>query len=401
MLGKADIKVTEALAAFAEFGVEPSFIVPTETGMNKSIMDAHQGLRRFLKTHGIHDFESQGLGAQENGVKYQLNIVKGATVLTQELSLYRPKTKEGDPRLWTNIRGFAKPGNLLAFFVSGAKDLYLVNCSEISTFNSRHEEGSALNLALVEANRGSETSEKLLSMLKAVSARGWIQATKEGDTAVGHTLETALGIKANSSKLPDFLGLIELKSGRVGSLSPQGKRRSSSKKSLFSKVPNWKLSPLSAGEILRRFGSRDSNGRLNLSVTVSSSPNRQGLFVLLDEASGHVVGKAKTSSAEEVIVVWELEDLQEDLGNKHKETFWVEAESRFVGSKEQFRYVRVQHTQKPLIANLGHLIAEGVITMDFTLSEKLSGGVRDHGYLFRIDPKNLGLLFPSLQSFDL
>ena len=238
-------------------------------------------------------------------------------------------------------------------------------------------------------------------MLKEISAKGWIEATREGDTAVGHTLESELGIKANSSKLPDFLGQIELKSGRVGSLSPQGKRRSSSKKSLFSKVPNWKLSPLSAIEILRRFGSRDSSGRLNLSVTVSSNPNRQGLFVLLDETSGHVLGKARTPSSDEVIVVWELEHLQEDLGNKHKETFWVEAESRVVNAKEQFRYIRVHHTQKPLIANLGHLLAEGVVTMDFTLSEKKSGGVRDHGYLFRIDPKNLGLLFPSLQTYDL
>jgi hypothetical protein len=136
-------------------------------------------------------------------------------------------------------------------------------------------------------------------------------------------------------------------------------------------------------------------------VTVSSNPNRQGLFVLLDESSGFVVGKAKTSVAEEVIVVWDLEDLQQDLGNKHKETFWVEAESRVVEAKEQFRYIRVHHTQKPLVAHLGHLIAEGVITMDFTLSEKQTGGVRDHGYLFRIDPKNLGLLFPSLQTYDL
>jgi hypothetical protein len=401
MLGKADIKISEALAAFAEFGVDPCFIVPTETGMTKSIMDAHQGLRRFLIDHGIHNFETQGLGAQENGVKYQVKLVKGSTVLAQELSLYRPKTKQGDPRLWTNIRGFAKPGNLLAFFVSGASELYLVNCSDLASFDLRHESGSALNMALLEATRGSETSEKLLSMLREISARGWIAATREGDTAVGHTLETALGIKANSSKLPDFLGQIELKSGRVGSLSPQGKRRTSSKKSLFSKVPNWKLSPLSASEILKRFGSRDSNGRLNLSVTVSSNPNRQGLFVLLDESSGFVVGKAKTSVAEEVIVVWDLEDLQQDLGNKHKETFWVEAESRVVEAKEQFRYIRVHHTQKPLVAHLGHLIAEGVITMDFTLSEKQTGGVRDHGYLFRIDPKNLGLLFPSLQTYDL
>jgi len=401
MLGNSDTSIAEALGAFAEFGVEPGFIVPTKTGMEKSIMDAHKGLRRFFQRNDIHNFDMQGFGAQENGFKIPVVLLSPRGETTQELSLYRPKTKSGDPRIWTNIRTFAKPGNLLAFFTGENQTLYLVNCSDREFFETLNLSKSILNSALQRAGVNSQVSQQLLSLLKSVASRGWIDATKTGDTAVGHTLETALGIKANSSKMPDYLGQIELKSGRVGSASKSGSGKHKSKKSLFSKVPNWKLSPLSAGDILKRFGSRDDTGRLNLSVTVSNKPNRQGLFVFLDEQSGHVIGKAKSTPDDEVIVVWSLEDLQTDLGKKHRETFWVEAETRFIDGKEQFKYTKVHHTKKPLLDNLGILLAEGIITMDFTLSERKTGGVRDHGYLFRIDPKNLGLLFPSIQTYEL
>jgi len=401
MLGNADTSIAEALRAFSEFGVEPGFIVPTKTGIEKSIMDAHQGLRRFFQKSGIHNFDSQGFGALENGIKIPVTLLTFQGEINQELSLYRPKTKSGDPRIWTNIRKFANPNNLLAFFLGESGRLYLVNCSDQLFFETRHISGSHLYAALQSAGDASQVSKQLLSLLKSVAARGWIDATKTGDTAVGHTLESALGIKANSSKLPDYLGQIELKSGRVGSSGQPGTRKHKSKKSLFSKVPNWDLSPLTAGEILKRFGSRDDTGRLNLSVTVSNKPNRQGLFVFLDEKSGHILGKAKSGRADEVIVVWNLEDLQSDLGKKHRETFWVEAETRFSEGKEQFKFTKVHHTKKPLLENLGILLSEGIITMDFTLSEKKTGGVRDHGYLFRIDPKNLGLLFPSIQTYEL
>lgn len=401
MLGNTDTSIAEALGAFAEFGVEPGFIVPTKTGIEKSIMDAHHGLRRFLMKNNIHNFETQGFGAQENGLKIPVILLSPQGEITQELSLYRPRTKSGDPRIWTNIRNFARPDNLLAFFRGANNTLYLINCSDRTFFETRNHSGSILNSALQSALETSQVSQQLLNLLKSVAARGWIDATKTGDTAVGHTLESALGIKANSSKLPDYLGQIELKSGRVGSASQPGVRKHKSKKSLFSKVPDWKLSPLSAGEILKRFGSRDDTGRLNLSVTVSNKPNRQGLFVFLDEQSGHVLGKARSTPNDEVLVVWSLEDLQTDLGKKHRETFWVEAETRVVEGKEQFKYTKVHHTKKPLLEHLGILLAEGIITMDFTLSEKKTGGVRDHGYLFRIDPKNLGLLFPSIQTYEL
>ena len=68
-------------------------------------------------------------------------------------------------------------------------------------------------------------------MLKKIAGNP-IPSMVNADTSVGRTLETALGIDINSSKLPDYKG-IELKSFRAN----KGNR-----KNLFAQVPNWKIS---------------------------------------------------------------------------------------------------------------------------------------------------------------
>ena len=43
-------------------------------------------------------------------------------------------------------------------------------------------------------------SETLLTKIKEVSKKGWIKTLRKGDTGVGYTLETELGIRANSNQ---------------------------------------------------------------------------------------------------------------------------------------------------------------------------------------------------------
>mgnify|MGYP000636587006 CR=1 FL=1 len=56
-------------------------------------------------------------------------------------------------------------------------------------------------------------SEILLAKIKEVNKKGWIKTLRKGDTGVGYTLETELGIRANSNQKPDFHG-IEIKAFR-------------------------------------------------------------------------------------------------------------------------------------------------------------------------------------------
>lgn len=398
MLAESDFPIEDAIEIFASFGIEAAFVVPTQTGYEKSILDAHKSVRAFLKFHGIHDFDSQGLGADEFGKKIPITFLTETGVLEKDLSLYRPKTKTGDPRMWTNIRDYAVPYNLLAFIVSSEGKVFLINCSRAEILNQAREPESALFKRLSEFTK-SETTTKLIADLRKVASLGWVDSTRDGDTAVGHTLETLLGIKANSSKRPDYMDEIELKSGRR---QPTGVAKN--KSTMLSKVPDWKNSSMSATEILREFGSRNpEKDRLELYVTVSDKPNRQGLYMLYTENLELVENRAIHPSKGDIPVAqWDVMNLQEDMRNKHKETFWVQAETRKDASgNEQFRYLRVTRTRRPMVANIGPLINSGKITLDYTMSENLSGGVRDHGYLFRIWPKDLGLLFPAIEKFEL
>jgi hypothetical protein len=398
LLQESDFQIEKAIQVFSSFGVEAAFLVPTPTGFEKSILDAHKSIRAFLKFHGIHDFETQGLGAEEFGRKMPVSFVDVDGFVVKELSLYRPKTKTGDPRMWTNIRGYANPYNLLALIISSDGQLFLINCSRKEVFDQAQNIESKLYKLLSDFAK-SETTNKLISELRRVASLGWVDSTRDGDTAVGHTLETLLGIKANSSKRPDYLDQIELKSGRR---QPSGTAKN--KSTMLSKVPDWKKSSMKAIEILKEFGTRNvEKDRLELYVTVSDKPNRQGLYMLytenLEVVENRVIHPAKGDMP---IVQWDVVALQEDMRSKHKETFWVQAETRRDSAgNEQFRYIRVTRTRRPMVGNIGPLINSGKITLDYTMSENARGGVRDHGYLFRIWPKDLGLLFPSVEKFEL
>lgn len=397
MLGRSDSSIPDAIQAFADFGVEACYFVPTETGFEKSIIDAHQSIRSYLKLHGIHDFELQGLGNAENGVKVSIDLVGIETFEQKYLSLYRPKTKTGDPRMWVNMKGYARPLNLMALIATPDKRLFLVNCSRPEILETRNIQGSPLHQVLTSGSVN-PNSQKLLELLKDIAKRDWIDATKSGDTGVGHTLETLLGIDANSSKRPDFMDQIELKSGRRPSSG-----RATNRSTMLSKVPNWRESAMSAKEILSTFGAVSAKtGRQELYVTLNEKPNRQGLYLEYLESKEVIANFAKLDEKVHEVVQWDLLSLQADLRDKHKETFWVQAESRrtFDGN-EQFKFVKVTRTRSPLVGNIGPLINTGVITMDYTLSEKDNGRVRDHGYLFKIWPKDYSLLFPAVEVFDL
>ena len=93
-------------------------------------------------------------------------------------------------------------------------------------------------------------SEILLAKIKEVNKKGWIKTLRKGDTGVGYTLETELGIKANSNQKPDFHG-IEIKAFR--------KRSIGKLVTLFSQVPNWKKSNTNRSEVLSEYGYLDAN----------------------------------------------------------------------------------------------------------------------------------------------
>ena len=96
----------EYLPLFSELNLDMSFLYITETGYTKGIIDATIPVRNFLRKNNLHDYETQGQGQKENGVELQTQMILHDSTVELTASLYRPKTKKGDPRIW--FRGIKK-----------------------------------------------------------------------------------------------------------------------------------------------------------------------------------------------------------------------------------------------------------------------------------------------------
>ncbi len=393
MLNQSDTNIETVTTLILNEGFDVAFLVPTETAMKKSIMDAHGSVRSFLKRNNIHDYENQPQGPKEY---LDVNFITSTDVFERKVSLYRPKAKDGDPRVWIyDLNKLANPRNLIALiYTSGA--LYAVNCSNRSDLTTALDHVIPKPVSAI-----SSTASELLHKLKAISRRGMIDSMRQGDTGVGMTLETLLGIEANSSRAPDYNG-IELKASRV----KQGVRRKN-KNQLFSKTPNWKLSPIESAEnLVMTRGYIDQDNQYALRHTISGEkPNSLGLYLDIDYTNNYLRQMFTDTDCRDFNpkhdMTWVVDDLRKALQKKHNETFWVKALHNNDRNNESFHYVEVEHTSNPYIDKLEILLETGLITLDYTLHLKGSGKPRDHGYPFKLKANSIESLFPKPLIHDL
>ncbi len=361
-------------------GIEYVIFRPTQTGLRKSILDAVHAIRVYFKLASFHDYGMQLKGADHRVYK-KACLVSCDRVVDSRMSLYRPETKDGDPRMWfRGLPDFAAPEDEIAIIVFG-DEAYLFNlsCDDLAvSLDGNDNIGFYLSQYL--QCKGA-VAQELLAKLK-VLAKKPIPALGKGDTAIGMAIEAALGIPANSSKKPDYKG-IELKSGRG----------SKNRTSVFAQVANWSKSECkSSREIVERYG-YDRNGDQKLYCTVSAKkPNSQGLYFESCNEADELYEKHKDGA---FVATWEGEVLRGRLLEKHGETFWIKARSEIVDGHEYFHLQEVTHTRSPMLSQLMPLLENGVMTMDHLIKKKHgSGQVTEKGPLFKLDKQNLHLLFP-------
>jgi hypothetical protein len=375
-----------------ENSVELTLIEPTETGLEKSIMDATGSVRSYLKAKTIHDFETQEQG-QESKVLINSILVKDDEFISSVASLYRPNTKRGDPRIWFTGLGTYSNANDILGIIEYQKVLYVINITQLNLENLLSIGVTNPLKELVDEIRhtSNEISDELLQMLNKIAQTGLVPAMLNADTSIGRTLEMLLGIDINSSKKPDYKG-IELKSYR----DKRGNR-----KNLFAQVPEWNLSKFkSSAEILDNFGyNRGEDFKLYCTVT-SIVRNSQGLMLKLDNNARQLLENSDKSNIGD-FVVWGLETLHKRLLEKHNETFWIAADSEIINGKEFFQYKKVEHTKKPIVSQFDILLEQGIITLDHLIKRKVTGSVVEKGPIFKIKPNSLDLLFPPSQLYNL
>jgi MvaI/BcnI restriction endonuclease family len=390
MIEKADIPLNDVISLLSKYNIAASYLVPTPTGMEKSIMDATAPLRGYLKENNIHNYDEQFQGA-ENKKIIEAKFIFGDRLENVKISFYRPETKSGDPRIWIyGLTKYAKSFNLISMFVYQHK-LYIFNASQKSVLESIHNPHSPLGeIAYKLSQFITDTAAELLAMLRERTGDRFIPSVRNSDSSIGDTLEKLLGIKPNSNKAPDYKG-IEIKSSR------QDPKRTASKNrvNLFSQVPDWKSSPIgTAINMLNQYG-YITEGRLQLYCSLDAvKPNSQRLMLSVDENAQLLRTIAKLDGSEKSLMIWALSNLKVRLQEKHPESFWVKAETKIISGQEHFRYYKVIHTTKPIVSNLDYLLADGTISLDLTMSQKTHNTVRDHGYLFKIWPEDFHTLFP-------
>lgn len=369
----------ENLKFLISIGIEVATFEPTKTGLEKSIIDATGPVRFLFEKNDFHDYKTQPQGADGKVIKkaFLLNEI----LMESRLSLYRPTTKSGDPRMWfSNLKEFASPNDVIAIFFH-QRTPYLLNLTKQS-LTQQPAKSVIFSILNEVAKNNNLAAEELLEELRNISMKP-LAAIKKGDTAIGHSIESALGISANSSKNPDYKG-IEIKSGRSAR----------NRTTLFAQVPNWSISKFkSSNEILWKFGKKKAE-TLKLYCTLSSQkPNSHGLFLKVDNTNRLL---QEWHESEGHVASWNEELLIQRLTLKHKETFWIDAEVKIINGIEHFQLKSVEHTKNPIATQLMPLISQGVITMDHLIKSTLeSKKTSEKGPLFKIHKSNLDLLFPS------
>lgn len=382
----------EKLQVLTENSVSVALLELTETGIKKSIMDATGTVRNYLLSNGFHDYATQ-LQGPNNKVVIDASVISDHSVMSSSASLYRPVTKQGDPRIWfRGLKDFVAPADIIAI-VGHDKKLFVFNITRLPIVALIQSQILNPLKELVESIHLQEDAiaQELLGLLRKVAARGPIESALMADTAVGRTLETALGISINSSKQPDYKG-IELKSFRA---------KKGNRKTLFAQVADWKLSKFkNSAEILNAFGYfRGSDFKLYCTISTNTW-NSQGLRLRIDSNINQMLEQSDRKDIGD-FAVWTLGKLHERLLEKHRETFWIAADSIKENGKEYFQYKAVEHTKKPIVSQFDLLLEQGIITMDHLIKRKSDSGVNEKGPLFKIKPNSLNLLFPPSEKYAL
>lgn len=380
------LNVLENQKILASHSIDYSIFEPTKTGFKKSILDATQPVRTHFELTKFHYYDKQQQGPEFKKIT-EAFFLSPTAIRQTKMSLYRPVTKKGDPRMWfTALSTFAEAGDQIAIIIFNHAP-YLLNLSKVNLNNELKVLNSKISGFIYEyIKQTNMIADELLAKLKELAKKP-IKAIGHGDTTVGMSIEFALGIHPNSSKQPDYKG-IELKSGRGNK----------TRTTLFAQVADWSNSHCkSSAEILDKYGyQREDDFKLYCTLSTQQK-NSQGLKFEIKEDVLYEWYATEKSGKEikEPVAVWNGAMLRFRLHEKHSETFWIEVESIVIDGEEYFNLKSVIHTKSPLLNQLMPLIENGVITMDHLIKRSAKNNrVSEKGPLFKIDKRNLELLFP-------
>jgi len=202
----------------------------------------------------------------------------------------------------------------------------------------------------------------------------WHDAQRTGDTGIGYTFESLLGIKENNDRTADFRG-IELKCKRL----KDGGQGALGKVNLFQLSPEW-ASKTTSLQRLKTIGQLNEEGRWACYSQVNTTPNNLDLR-LLDKVGASQLDLQKSSN---LIGYWSHQSLEKRLLEKHSRAAFILASVKSTKTGSKFSYQELIYCEQPTIARFLELVNKNQLVFEFMMSEKYVGKVRNHGYPWRL-----------------
>jgi hypothetical protein len=216
------------------------------------------------------------------------------------------------------------------------------------------------------------TLDAIKKRLMEIEAQGFVPSLRRGNTGIGYTLETMLGVKENNVKTPDF-GEIELKSQRKGVTN---------KITLF--TFNRGVWQVPQREVISEYGYEDEHGRQALYCFVGHKPNNQGLSVVCDDDALTMFHNSTT-----IVASWKLSAIISTFAHKMPAVVMVIADSQFTEQGEEFWFNEAYFLRHPNTEKFVELVRQNIVMLDVRMHLKSSGAARNHGTAFRIDERYL------------
>ncbi len=218
---------------------------------------------------------------------------------------------------------------------------------------------------------------QLREKLSEIKHQGYVVSLRRGNTGIGYTLETLLGLEENNLKTPDF-GTIEIKSQR---------KETTNRVTMFTFNRGvWKTKQR---DLIREYGYVDTNGRPSLYCTVNSKPNNQGLYLKVEAGTIQLCHVDKT-----LVAQWHGKSLIDTFTKKMPALVLVRADTRINSNqKEEFWFNEAYFLMNPHEDNFLELIRRDIVVVDVRMHLRENDAVRNHGTGFRIDEKFLNLCF--------
>lgn len=212
-----------------------------------------------------------------------------------------------------------------------------------------------------------------LERFDQISRMGWVDSLRDGDTGIGYTFETLVGVKENNDRGADFKG-IEIKCKQKKSLGS-----GSGKINLFQQSPSWEKGG-SALERLKLLGRRDSEGLYSCYSQVTTQRNNIDLW--LDVQS--TLNQIDLRKGDDRFGFWLHSVLSSRLSEKHARAVFVKAQVAKSNGKQRFIYDELVYCEKPSIKKFTDLVQDRRLVFEFLMSERIGGKVRNHGYPWRL-----------------